>query len=115
MNKKGKIEALNAGTAKVLVEAFNGKLAVIDVTVKQPPKKISLNKKVKTLKKGKKFQIKVKFPKNTASANLTYKSSNKKVAKVTANGKVKALRKGRTVITVKTFNKKKAKMTIIVR
>ena len=115
VNKKGRIEALNAGKAKVLVEAFNGKLAVIEVTVKQPPKKISLNKKVKVLKKGKTFQIKVKFPKNTASANLTYKSSNKKVAKVNAKGKVKAVRKGRTVITVKTYNKKKAKMTIIVR
>ncbi len=114
VNKKGKIEALNAGKAKVLIEAFNGKLAVIEVTVKQPPKKIFLNKKSILLKKGKSFRIKAKFPKNTASANLTYKSSNKKVAKVTAKGKVKALREGRTVVTVTTFNKKKARITIIV-
>ncbi len=114
VTKTGKIKALNPGKAKVLVEAFNGKVAVIDVIVKRAPNKITLNKRSKVLKKGKTFQIKAKFPKNTASANLTYQSSNKKVAKVTAEGKVKARRKGRTVITVKTYNGKKAKITIIV-
>ena len=85
------------------------------VTVKNAPKKISLNKKSTKLKKGKTFQIKVKFPKNTASNKLTYKSNKPKVAKVDANGKVKALKKGKATITVTTFNKKKAKITITVK
>ncbi|MCI9126792.1 MAG: leucine-rich repeat domain-containing protein [Eubacterium sp.] len=72
------------------------------------------NKKVK-LKKGKTHKIKTRvfvskikkagFIKNDI---LKFTSSNNKVAKVTQGGKIKALRKGRTTITVmmRTFEKK---------
>lgn len=114
--KNGKITAKKAGKKAVTITAkVNGATLTCKVTVKNAPKKISLNKKSKTLKKGKTFQIKVKFPKNTASNKLTYKSSKSKVAKVDANGKIKALKKGQATITVTTFNKKKAKITITVK
>ena len=83
--------------------------------MKPAPKKITLNAKKKTLKKGKSFQIKVKLPKNTASNTIKYKSSNKKVASVSAKGKVKAVKKGKATITVTTFNKKNAKITFTVK
>lgn len=114
--KNGKITAKKAGKKAVTITAkVDGVTLSCKVTVKNAPKKISLNKKSKTLKKGKTFQISVKFPKNTASNKITYKSNKSKVAKVDANGKVKALKKGKATITVTTFNKKKAKITITVK
>lgn len=114
--KNGNITAKKTGKKAVTITAkVDGATLSCKVTVKNAPKKISLNKKSKILKKGKTFQIKVKFPKNTTSNKLTYKSSKSKVAKVDANGKVKALKKGKATITVTTFNKKKAKITITVK
>lgn len=114
--KNGKLTAKNTVKKAVTVTAkADGAILTCKVTVKKAPNKISLNAKSKTLKKGKTFKIKVKFPKNTASNKLTYKSSNSKVAKVDANGKVKAVKKGKATITVTTFNNKKAKIKITVK
>lgn len=45
------------------------------------------------LKKGKKVKLKVKLKPANATEKVTFKSSNKKVAKVTKNGVVKLLKK----------------------
>ncbi len=114
VNQKGQVTAKKAGKATITVSA-GGKKAKCTITVKAAPKRISLNAKSKKLKKGQTFQIKVKLPKNTASYKITYKSSKKSVASVDAKGKVKARKKGTATITVTSFNKKKAKVKIIVR
>lgn len=111
----GKITARKTGTAKVTVASSNGKKASVTVTVKKAPKKITLNRTEKALKKGQKFQIKVKFPKGAASHKLTYQSSKKSVAAVSKSGKVTAKKKGAAVITIKTFNGKKAKLKVYVK
>ncbi len=112
--KSGMVKGVKKGKATITASA-DGKTAKCTITVKAAPKKISLNAKKKTLKKGKTFQIRVKLPKNTASNKITYSSSKRKVASVSAKGKVKALKKGKAVITAKTFNGKKAKITITVK
>ena len=71
--------------------------------------------KSKTLKKGSTVTLKAKLPKGTASYKMTWSSNNKKVATVTKNGQVKALKKGKAKITVKTFNGKKATCIIKVK
>ena len=114
VSKSGKVKALKKGQATITATA-DGKTAKCTVQVKAAPKKITLNATVKTLKKGKSFQINVKLPKNTASNKITYVSAKKKVASVSPAGKVKALKKGKSVITVKTFNGKKAKLTVTVK
>lgn len=114
VSKSGQVKGLKKGKATITASA-DGKTEKCTITVKAAPKKISLNAKKKTLKKGKTFQIRVKLPKNTASNKITYSSSKKKVASVSAKGKVKALKKGKAVITAKTFNGKKAKITITVK
>lgn len=114
VSKSGQVKALKKGKATITASA-DGKTAKCTITVKAAPKKISLNAKKKTLKKGKTFQIKVKLPKNTASNKITYSSSKRKVVSVSSKGKVKALKKGKAVITAKTFNGKKAKITITVK
>ena len=113
--KNGKITALKAGSAKITATA-GGKKATCTVTVKKAPTGIKLNKSSKTLKKSKTFQIKVTMkPKSSASYKMSYTSSNTKVAKVSSKGKITALRKGKATITVKTFNKKTAKIKITVK
>ena len=59
--------------------------------------------------------MKVTLPKGTASYKITYASSKRKVATVDAKGKIKAKKKGKTTITVKTFNKKKMTFTLTVK
>lgn len=92
----GKVTALKKGTAKITV-ANNGVKKTVKITVKNP----KLNKKSVTLKlkKGKNsFKIKVTGQKG----KLSFKSSKTKVAKVSAKGVVKAKKKGKAVVTVKT-------------
>lgn len=60
---------------------------------------ISLNKSVYTLKKGKTVKIKAVLNKAAKRKGVKWKSSNRKVASVTKNGKVKAKRKGKATIT----------------
>ncbi|MDE6434127.1 MAG: Ig-like domain-containing protein [Lachnospiraceae bacterium] len=115
VSKNGKITAQKTGTCKITITSSNKKKAVVKVTVKKKPGKISLNSKKKTLKVGKKFQIKPKLPNGTASYKITYTSSKKSVATVAQNGTVTAKKKGDAVITVKTYNGKKANLKIHVK
>ena len=66
-----------------------------------PVKKLFVSKKQITLRVKDKYQIKVNIkPANASNKKLKYKSSNKKVAKVTKKGKITAVKKGKAVIKV---------------
>ncbi len=114
ISKKGKIIAVAAGKTKVWAEAQSGKRASCVVTVKPAPSKVSLNYKKKTLTVGDTLQLKAKQAKGTFRS-LTWSSSAKKIASVSAAGKVKAKKAGTAKITVKTYNGKKATCTVTVR
>lgn len=81
----------------------------------QTVKKVKLNKKKVTLKKGKSIKLKATYSPAGAKTKLTWKSSKKKVARVNKNGIVKAVKKGKAVITVKSSNDKKAACKITVK
>ena len=98
VSKKGVVTAKKKGTAKIKV-TNNGVTKTFTVTVKN----IKLNKKKKKLKIGKSFKLKVK---KGLVGKAKYKSSNKRVAKVTKKGKVKAVGYGNATITVKANGKK---------
>ncbi len=115
VSAKGVLTAKKTGKAVITAAASNGKTAKCTVTVKKAPRKVILNVKAKKLKKGKTYQIRAKLPKGTASFKMTYKSSKKSVAAVSSSGKITAKKKGRAVITVKTYNGKKAKLTVTVK
>ena len=115
VNKKGRITAKKAGTAKITAKCgVFEESRTIQVTgdAKVQVKKITGVPKKKTLKKGKKWSIKAKAtPKNVAK--LTYKSSDKKVASVNGKGVVKAKKKGKATITIKAGSlKKTCKITV---
>ena len=123
VSARGSVKAKKTGSVMVkAIPAAGNKAKVFKITVKKAPGKISkvtFNKKaVKknkvTLKKGKSAAFKVTLPRGTAS-KITYTSSKKKVATVDARGKVKAKKKGKTIITIKTFNKKTKKITLTVK
>lgn len=58
-----------------------------------------------TLKKGKKRTLHPKLKPSNAAEKITYSSSDKKVAKVSAKGTITAKKKGTAVITVKSGSK----------
>ena len=115
VSQNGKITAKKQGICKITIAASNGKKAVVKETVKKKPQKITLNARNKTLKMGKKFKIKVRLPKGTASQTLTYASNKRAIADVSPEGKVTAKKKGYAVITVRTDNGKKASLKIHVK
>ena len=123
VSSKGLVKAKKTGSAVVkAIPKTGNKAKVFKITVKKAPKKITkvtFNKKaVKknkvTLKKGRKGTFKVTLPKGTAS-QIKYTSSKKKVATISSKGVVKAKKKGKTVITIKTYNKKTKKITLTVK
>lgn len=114
----GTVTGKQTGTSWLVISAkgnTRAKAARVQVQVKKAPKKITLNARQKSLKQGKTFKIKAKLPKGAASHKITFSSNKPSVAKVSANGKVFAVRKGSATITARTFNGKKAKMKIRVQ
>lgn len=113
--KNGKITAKKKGTATITATA-DGKKKTCKVTVKAAPKKIQkLNKTKVTIKRKKTFKIKVTLPKNTASNKITYSVKNKKIATVSSKGVITGKKKGKTTVTVKTFNGKKKTIKVTVK
>lgn len=115
VSAKGVITAKKTGKATITAITSNGKKKSCSVTVKKAPKSIKFSKNQVRLKKGKSTKLKVKLSKGAASYQVTYSSNKKSVAAVTKAGKVTAKKKGTAVITVKTYNKKKAKIKIVVK
>lgn len=115
INSRGVVAGKKTGTAKITLTATFGKSASVTVTVKKAPSSVKARAGKKTLKKGKTTRIKVSLSKKSASYQITYQSSNKKVATVNSKGVVKARKKGTAKIKVKTFNGKKATVKIKVK
>lgn len=83
------------------------KATVKSVTITKP------DTKTLVLKKGKSYKLKTKVEvTGKASKKLQYTSSNKKVAKIDSKGKIKALKNGKSTITVKSVANKKKKATL---
>ena len=114
----GKLTALAEGKAKITVTTNNKKVkATITVVVVDPykPTGISITQgKTITLKVGQSQKLGTTLEPGTARSERTWKSSKPAVATVDASGNVKALKKGKAKITVTTYNKKKATITVVV-
>ena len=102
----------STGIANITVSTGTGKTAIVAVTVpKVKTRKITC--KAVSVKKGKKVTLKPKITPAYSDDKITYKSSNKKIATVTAKGVVKGIKKGKTTITIKSGKKSvKVKVTV---
>ena len=97
---------VKAGKAVITITTANGLSKKVRIQVmKKPVKKLTVKAGKRNLKKGKKLKLKVKAKpgKKLASTQYCWKSSNKKIAAVSAKGVVKAKKKGTVKITVPFF------------
>ena len=92
----------------VIIDYSNGKSKLADERVTY----ISLNYSKYALKAGKTLNLKVYTEPEGVKTGITWFSSNQKVAKVSSNGVVTALKAGTVTITAKTDNGLKAKCKI---
>ena len=102
----GKVTALKAGKATITVRTDDGgKTATCEVTVNAkvyPVTGVTLDKTSASLTEGDELTLTaIVTPDNATNKNVTWSSSNPSVASV-SNGKVTALKAGKTTITVKT-------------
>ena len=114
VNNSGKITAKAKGNVKITATLPSGISNSVTVKVKSAPAKITVTPARKKISQNQSFQIKTKLPSGSASNKITYSSSKPAVAKVSSTGKVTGQKKGTTTITVKTYNKKTAKVKITV-
>ena len=119
-NKNGtcKIKAgSKIGKATITIKLASGLTKQIKVTVQKKAVTCTRIKNVpKTinLKKKQTYQLKPMIEPITCTDKVKYKSSNKKTAKVTTSGKLTAVKKGKTKVTV-VVGKKKFACTVNVR
>lgn len=110
VDAKGNVKAVNAGTATIT--ATLGKVsATFTVTVKNPS--ITAKADGSVIYTKSKTTTKINVVKDGVTGNATFRSSNKKVATVSANGIVKAKKAGKVNITVQVGNHKQVvKITV---
>ena len=110
VDAKGNVKAVNSGTATIT--ATLGKVsATFTVTVKNPSITAKADSSVIYTKS--KTTTKINVVKDGVTGNATFRSSNTKVATVSANGTVKAKKAGKVNITVQVGNYKQVvKITV---
>ena len=104
VNSKGKLKAKKKGTAKITVASVANPSKKVKLTVKvgTPVKKVTLKTTKLTGKVGETKTLKAAVsPKKATLKKVSFKSSNKKVAKVSSKGIISLLKKGTAKITVK--------------
>lgn len=115
----GTVKGKKRGTTTV-VAARGANTVEYTVEVVKAPKKIKFTKKKLTLgydagqKLGEQRQLVTKLTAGSSS-QVTYYGYNRKVVSVSADGVVTAVGVGTTKVMAKTYNKKKAKIKIVVR
>lgn len=111
-----KVTAKNVGKTSVSVTTYNKKSATCNLTIKNAPTSISLNKTSITLGIGETFDLDSYVNSGAAAYYRPYSSSNSNVASVAkSGGLVTAKSVGTAKITVKTFNGKTATCTVTVK
>lgn len=96
---KAKITITLVSRLKKTINVTVQKNAVACTSIKNVPKKITLNAK-------KSYQLKPVINPITCTYKAIYKTSNKKIVKVTSRGKITAVKKGKAKITVMVGKKK---------
>lgn len=121
--EEGTVSTLAPTPAVTPVPTADANTSKQSSTVKQAPvserkavtvKKLKFKKKKLTLKKGKKYTLKLAITSTAKTAKdkkalkeaVKWSSSKKKVASVSKTGKIKAKKRGRTIITAKLKGKK---------
>ena len=94
-----KITITMRSNLKKIISVKVQKKAVACTSIKNVPKKLTLNKK-------KSYQLKPVIEPITCTQKIKYKTSNKKIAKINSKGKITAVKKGTAKITISVGKKK---------
>lgn len=116
VSSSGKVKGVKKGKCNIYAKVGK-KQYTCKVTVKQPVTDLTLNKKSIKLNLKNSYALKVTVsPANANNKGITWKSSNKKVATVSAKGKITAKKVGTATITAiaKDGSKKKATCKVTV-
>ncbi|MBQ6121321.1 MAG: leucine-rich repeat protein [Clostridia bacterium] len=112
VSKTGLLTPKHSGKATITARTENDKKATIEVKVIDA-KSVSIDEgKSLTMKVGETLQLNATVLPEQVNSKLTWSSGSKRIATVSKTGLVKAKKKGTVTITVRTANKKKAKITI---
>jgi uncharacterized protein YjdB len=112
IDKTGKIHAIKKGKTTITVTTEDGKKSdIIELSVFEKEIKvesISITIAKSTLEIGKEITIVANIlPINATNKNITWNSSNPEIASIDKTGKVHAIKKGKTIISVTTEDGKK--------
>ena len=112
-----KIKAGNkTGKAKITITLASGLKKTINVTIQKKAVTCTAIKNVSkklTLNKKKSYQLKPVINPITCTNKIKYKSSNKKIAKVSSTGKITAIKPGKVKIIISVGKKKFVSNVII--
>jgi uncharacterized protein YjdB len=120
VDANGNVKGIKKGKATITIQANNGVKATVKINVDKKAVKLTkftlvgIKKNALTLKVGKTNDLKIKLMQKKASdLKLSFKSSKVSVAKVDSAGRITAIKKGKTTITVKVGSKTvKVKVTV---
>ena len=110
--ENGVLKALAAGETTLTATTYNGLSASCRLVVKPKPAYVSLPYKTLTIGVGDTVQLAPDV--GDSASTFTYATSAKKKVSVTPEGVIKGLAKGKATITIKTYNKKKFKLKVVV-
>jgi len=113
VSQAGEITGKKVGSTTVTVKTQNGMKASVKVTVKKAPRKVVLDRSTASLTVKGTLQLKATLPDNTYSP-ITWSSSDKNIARVSASGKVTAVAVGTATITAATYNGRTAACVVTV-
>lgn len=113
INQTGLVKAKKVGVTVARVVNGKGVYADCTIVVKKAPTGIKASPKTIYVSVGDRAHINA-WAKNGACSTFKYSSSKKKVAKVDKGGWVYGVKPGKATITVRSYNKKRTKVKVVV-
>ena len=108
--KKGYVKGVRKGKAVLTARTYNGLSADCAIEVVDAPKKVKLP--YTELDIGVKQSVTLKPDVGDSASTFSYKTSDRKTVKVSADGTITGVKKGSATITVKTYNGKTCKLKV---
>jgi len=117
VDKTGTVTAVGEGAAAIIFTAGRFRHSMALTVGKILPARITLNYKSATVNKGKTLILSVESwqPADADPKKVTWTTSDKNIAAVSASGTVKAINPGRATIIATTWNGKSAKCIVTVK
>lgn len=116
VDQNGAVTAKSAGEATVTAEAFNGAVAICNISVKKAPVRVSFAQREYAAKVGEPLTPEVVLDDDSASNALNFQSSDLDICRVNrSTGELTPKRSGTVTITVKTFNHVAATCKVVIK